>query len=207
LINEDRREASLRRTIDVERPCIGAQALSWGAIELHFGAAVSVSPINRSHRAKKAIPENEIKNSSQHLSNSVHLERQCAGGAWSPTGTGMETKMKYMLLIYANEAGRQAASETENGQILAAYGAYVEAMNKAGAYVGGDRLRPTTSATTVHIADGKTTVLDGPYAETKEQLGGYFLIDVPDLDAAVSWAARCPGASHGVMEIRPIWTM
>ncbi len=63
----------------------------------------------------------------------------------------------------------------------------------------------SASATTVRAADGKTKVLDGPYVETKEQLGGYFLIDVPDLDAALSWAARCPGASHGVVEVRPIW--
>ena len=80
-------------------------------------------------------------------------------------------------------------------------------MKKAGVYVGGDRLRPTSSATTVRVADGKTQVLDGPYAETKEQLGGYYMIDVPDLDAALSWAARCPGASHGTIEVRPIWPM
>ena len=72
---------------------------------------------------------------------------------------------------------------------------------------GGDRLKPATSASTVRVTNGKTKVLDGPYAETKEQLGGYFLIDVPDLDAALSWAARCPGASRGTVEVRPIWTM
>ena len=98
-------------------------------------------------------------------------------------------------------------SDAENGQILAAYGAYTEAMGKAGVLVGGNRLRPTTVATTVRVADGKSQVLNGPYAEIKEQLGGYFLIDVPDLDAALSWAARCPGASHGTMEVRPIWSM
>ena len=73
--------------------------------------------------------------------------------------------------------------------------------------VAADRLKPTSAASTVRVADGKTKVLDGPYAETKEQLAGYYLIDVPDLDAALSWAARCPGASHGVMEVRPIWEM
>ena len=115
--------------------------------------------------------------------------------------------MKYMLLIYGNEANQQAASKEVVGQIHAAYGAYTESMTKAGVYVGGNRLRPTASATTVRVANGKTNVLDGPYAETKEQLGGYYMIDVPDLDAALSWAARCPGASHGVIEVRPIWTM
>jgi hypothetical protein len=115
--------------------------------------------------------------------------------------------MQYMLLIYGNEAGMQAASKAEVDQMLAAYGAYSEAMAKAGVISGGNRLRPTASATTVRVASGKTNVLNGPYAETKEQLGGYFLIDVPDLDAALSWAARCPGASHGVVEVRPIWPM
>jgi len=80
-------------------------------------------------------------------------------------------------------------------------------MQKAGVIVGGNRLRPTASASTVRVATGKTQVLDGPYAETKEQLGGYYMIDVPDLDAALSWAARCPGASHGAIEVRPIWAM
>jgi hypothetical protein len=115
--------------------------------------------------------------------------------------------MKYLLLIYANEANMQSASTPAVEQIQAAYGAYTEAMTKAGVIVGGERLRPTSSATTVRTTDGKQQVLDGPYAETKEQLGGYYMIDVPDLDAAISWAARCPGASHGTMEVRPIWPM
>jgi hypothetical protein len=115
--------------------------------------------------------------------------------------------MNYMLLIYGNEAGMQAASQETVGQMLAAYGAYMEAMKKAGVHVSSGRLRPTASGTTVRVANGKTEVLDGPYAETKEQLGGYFLIDVPDLDAALSWAARCPGASHGTVEVRPLWEM
>ena len=113
--------------------------------------------------------------------------------------------MKYMLLIYTNEAGFRGKTEIE--QTMAAYGAYGEALKKAGIVVGMDRLQPSTAATTVRISNGKTDVLDGPYAETKEQLGGYFMIDVPDLDAALSWAARCPGASHGVVEVRPLWNM
>ena len=115
--------------------------------------------------------------------------------------------MQYILLIYGNEAAMKSASKADNDQMLAAYGAYIEAMTKAGVVVGRNRLQPSTSATTVRVTNGKTQVLDGPYAETKEQLGGYLLIDVPDLDTALSWAARCPGASHGVMEVRPIWEM
>jgi hypothetical protein len=88
-----------------------------------------------------------------------------------------------------------------------AYVAYTEAMKKAGVMVGADRLQPVATATTVRVANGKTTVLDGPYAETKEQLGGYYIVDVPDIDAALSWAARCPAASHGAVEVRPIWAM
>jgi hypothetical protein len=118
-----------------------------------------------------------------------------------------ETIMKYILLIYGSEAGMAAASKADTERMLGAYGAYAEAMAKAGVIAGGDRLRPSTAATTVRVANGKTNVLNGPYAETKEQLGGYFMIDVPDLDAALSWAARCPGASHGAVEVRPIWPM
>jgi hypothetical protein len=115
--------------------------------------------------------------------------------------------MQYLLLIYGNEAGMLAASKEQTSQMMAAYGAYTEAMKKAGVIVGGERLKPTSTATTVRVAKGKTEVLNGPYAETKEQLGGYFMIDVPDLDSALSWAARCPGANHGTIEVRPIWTM
>jgi hypothetical protein len=118
-----------------------------------------------------------------------------------------EQPMNYMLLIYSDEAARQNTSEAEMGQMIAAYMAYSEAISKAGILVSADRLRPAAAATTVRVADGKTQVLNGPYAETKEQLGGYYLIDVPDLDAALSWAARCPGASYGTIEVRPIWQM
>jgi hypothetical protein len=85
--------------------------------------------------------------------------------------------------------------------------AYSEALKQAGALKGSGRLQPTSTATTVRTVDGKQQVLDGPYADTKEQLGGYFLIDVNDLDAALSWAARCPGSQHGIVEVRPIWQM
>jgi len=115
--------------------------------------------------------------------------------------------MKYLLLIYGNEAAMQSASKSDVDQMHAAYMAYTDALQKAGVIAGGERLHRSTAATTVRVADGKTKVLDGPYAETKEQLGGFYMIDVPDLDAALSWAARCPGASYGVMEVRPIWAM
>jgi hypothetical protein len=115
--------------------------------------------------------------------------------------------MQYILMIYGNEAAMQGASKEAGEQMHAAYGAYTGAMQEAGVIRGGERLRPSSSASTVRVSGGKTQVLDGPYAETKEQLGGYYLIEVPDLDAALSWAARCPGAAHGAIEVRPIWPM
>ena len=115
--------------------------------------------------------------------------------------------MQYLLLIHSDEKAMQTVTSEQNGAILAAYGAYVKAMTDAGVSKGGQRLRPTSTAKTVRVQNGKTQVVNGPYAETKEQLGGYFLIDAPDLDAAISWAARCPGAQFGAIEVRPIWEM
>ncbi len=115
--------------------------------------------------------------------------------------------MKYLLLTYVNENGWSKMTKAEQEQGAAAYMAYGEALKKAGAIVGSNRLQPTSTATTVRIANGKSQVLDGPYVDTKEQLGGYFLIDAPDLDSAISWASRCPAAGHGVVEVRPIWEM
>jgi hypothetical protein len=111
--------------------------------------------------------------------------------------------MKYMLLIYEDDAARVANMD----DWMPTCAAYAEAMKKAGIYVGGERLRGVSSATTVRVADGKTRVLDGPYAEAKEQLGGYHVIDVPDLDTALAWAARCPSAARGVVEVRPVWPL
>lgn len=115
--------------------------------------------------------------------------------------------MQYLLMLYANEGGWNMLTKAEQEQGKAAYTAYTEALRKAGALVGSNRLQPVSAATTVRIADGKSQVLDGPYAESKEQLGGYYLIEAADLDAAIAWAARCPGAGHGIVEVRPVWAM
>lgn len=109
--------------------------------------------------------------------------------------------MKYMLLIYEDDADRVANMDER----MPTCAAYAEAMKKAGIYVTGERLRAMSTATTVRVADGRTRVVDGPYAEAKEQLGGFHIIDVPDLDTALAWAARCPSASRGVVEVRPVW--
>jgi hypothetical protein len=115
--------------------------------------------------------------------------------------------MQFAILIYADEEAMLNADKATTGETLAAYGAYTQAITAAGILLGSNRLRPTTAATAVRVADGKTQVLNGPFAETKEQLAGYYLIDVPDLDAAISWGARCPGASRGTIEVRPVWDM
>jgi len=115
--------------------------------------------------------------------------------------------MQYMMLIYSNEKGWSQLTPEQQKQGMAAYMAYSEALRNAGVLLGSNRLLNTDAATTVKVTDGKTQVLNGPYVDTKEQLGGYFLIEAPDLDAAIAWAARCPGASHGTVEIRPLWAM
>jgi hypothetical protein len=115
--------------------------------------------------------------------------------------------MQYLLLIYGNENAMLSAPKEASSQMMAAYTAYGEAMRKAGVLAGGNRLRPTTDATTVRSPNGKASVLNGPFAETREQLGGYYMIEVPDLDAALAWAKRCPGAQHGAIEVRPVWQM
>ncbi len=115
--------------------------------------------------------------------------------------------MEYMLLIHSDDSGFAAMPADAQAQALAAYGAYSEALRQAGLVRSANRLRPASMSTNVKVRDGKTEVLNGPFIETREALGGYYLIDVPDLDTALSWAARCPGASHGTVEVRPVWSM
>lgn len=115
--------------------------------------------------------------------------------------------MQYLLLLYVNEGVFATLTKEQQEQGVAAYGAYSEALTKAGVVKVSNRLQGSSAATTVRVANGKSQVLDGPYADSKEQIGGFFLIDVPDLNAAISWAARCPAASHGVVEVRPLWSM
>ncbi len=114
--------------------------------------------------------------------------------------------MQYLLMLYAQESGWNQMSKAEQERGVAAYGAYTEALKAAGVWVGSNRLQDVGTATTVRMVSGKSQVLDGPYVDSKEQLGGYYLIDVSDLDAALGWAARCPGASHGTIEVRPVWS-
>jgi hypothetical protein len=112
--------------------------------------------------------------------------------------------MKYILMDYVGEAGWPELTRDEQQHWLGAYKAYMQAMTKAGVLRDSKGLHPTSAATIVRVANGKTQVLDGPYADSKEQLGGFHIIEVADLDAAIAWAVRCPTALHGVVEVRPV---
>lgn len=113
--------------------------------------------------------------------------------------------MQYMLMFYetASEVAKRDSS-TEAGAYWGAWNAYIGALNQAGVVVKGDGLMPPSAATTVRLVNGERQVQDGPVAASKEQLGGYFVIDVPDLDAALSWAARSPNLVSGSTEVRPV---
>ena len=113
--------------------------------------------------------------------------------------------MEYMLMVYTDDSRWPTLTPAEQAAGVAAYTAYTEALKQAGVFKGTNRLQASSAATTVRMASGKSQVLNGPYVDAQEQLGGYYLIDVSDLDAAIAWAARCPGAQHGVIEVRPIW--
>jgi hypothetical protein len=115
--------------------------------------------------------------------------------------------MRYALMICTDESSEGALSPEESSARLAEYGAWVEEMNTRGVLRGGERLRPTTDATTVRVQNGDVLTLDGPFAETKEQIGGYFIVETKDLDEAIEVAAKIPGAKHGAIEVRPIWEM
>lgn len=112
--------------------------------------------------------------------------------------------MQYILLDYVVEAGWPQLTRGEQERWLGAYQAYMEAMTQAGVLRSSNGLHPSSAATTVRVADGKAQVLDGPYADSKEQLGGFHIIEVADLDAAIAWAARSPTALHGIVEVRPV---
>ena len=110
--------------------------------------------------------------------------------------------MRYMMLIHHDEA---ALANAPQKQLWADYAAFNEALAKAGeGMVAGERLQPPSAATTIRVADGRTDILDGPYADTKEQLAGYFMIDVAGIDEAIAWARRCPSSRYGSIEIRPL---
>lgn len=113
--------------------------------------------------------------------------------------------MQYALLIYDSEAAAPAEGTPEADEIFQRYWSLSEDIKKEGVDRGGEALHPVAAATTVRVRDGETQLTDGPFAETKEQLGGFYMVEVDDLDQAVSIAARIPGAETGCVEVRPVW--
>lgn len=115
--------------------------------------------------------------------------------------------MKYLCLIYASEKAAADRPPAENQKIFGEYFAFTEEVKAAGKLVGGEPLEPTHTATTVRVRNGKAVTTDGPFAETKEQLGGYYLLDCKDLDEALGWAAKIPDARYGSIEVRPLMVL
>jgi hypothetical protein len=113
--------------------------------------------------------------------------------------------MQYLLLIYEDERAIQERDEENRNKIFGEYRAFTASVREAGQFVAADALQPTTTATSVRVRDGKTITTDGPFAETKEQLGGFYLIEANDLDEAIATASRIPSARLGTIEVRPIW--
>jgi hypothetical protein len=113
--------------------------------------------------------------------------------------------MQYLLLIYSNEKEMAAMNPSALGSMMTEYTEFTKGIIQAGQFKAGDRLKPTSAATTVRVRNGKVATTDGPFAETREQLGGYYLIDAKNLDEAIAIAARIPGARVGSIEVRPIW--
>jgi len=112
--------------------------------------------------------------------------------------------MHYALLIYSEPPQSEPSAEQQK-QVMEAYNAYTKALVDAGAMRGGEALQDGKTATTVRLQNGRQVVTDGPFAETKEEFGGFYLIEAADLDEAIAWAAKCPGAQWGSIEVRPIW--
>ena len=115
--------------------------------------------------------------------------------------------MKYLCLIYSDESQWPKMPEQEMGRMMSEYMAYTADIKKSGNYIGGERLQPTQTATTIRIRNGKMSTTDGPFAETKEQLGGFYLVDAKDLNDAIQIASRIPGARFGSVEVRPLFEL
>ena len=112
--------------------------------------------------------------------------------------------MKYLCSIYGDESQWGDMTPEQSAEVMAAYNAFSEEAGKAGVILGGEGLEPTSAATTVRVRDGERLLSDGPFAETKEQLGGFYLLECGSLDEAIEWAAKIPGAASGSVEVRPV---
>jgi hypothetical protein len=122
-----------------------------------------------------------------------------------PADDNRSATMQYLLMIYQNEAEYAKNDAATSQKMLGEYQSFTQSIIQSGNFKAGDRLQPTTTATTVRVRDGKTLTTDGPFAETREQLAGYYMVDAKDLDGAIAIAARIPGARIGSIEVRPVW--
>src|SRR5271165_4290278 len=137
------------------------------------------------------------------------MRRICRGSfdyqAANDADTDEESDVQYLLMIYANEQETAAMAPAASTAMMQEYAEFTKSIVQAGQLKAGDRLRPTSTASTVRVRNGKVLITDGPFAETREQLGGYYLVEAKNLDEALAIAARIPGARHGSIEVRPIW--
>ena len=115
--------------------------------------------------------------------------------------------MKYVLMIYTSESNDAGATPEQQAAVMAEYNVFTKQLNEHKAYLGGEALMPTSTATSVRVRDGKRAITDGPFAETKEQLGGFYIIEAPDLNGAIEAASMCPDAKYGSVELRPVMEM
>jgi hypothetical protein len=115
--------------------------------------------------------------------------------------------MKYVLMIYTSESNGAGATPEQQAAVMAEYNVFTQQLHEHKAYLGGEALMPTSTATSVRVRDGKRAITDGPFAETKEQLGGFYIIEAPDLNGAIEAATMCPGAKYGSVELRPVMEM
>ncbi|MEO6061234.1 MAG: YciI family protein [Thermoflexales bacterium] len=115
--------------------------------------------------------------------------------------------MKYVMMIYTSESNGAGATPEQQAAVMAEYNVFTKQLGEHKAHLGGEALLPTSTATTVRVRDGKRAITDGPFAETKEQLGGFYIIEAPDLNGAIEAATMCPGAKYGSVELRPVMDM
>src|ERR1700710_2910561 len=154
--------------------------------------AVSVKPISAAWRRKIIYPENVVRRTGR-----------STGCRRSSPSRGVR-KMQYLLMIYRSEAELSRMDPAARQKMSEEYGTFTQSIIQSGHFKAGDGLQPTTTAATVRVRDGKTMTTDGPFAETREQLGGYYLVEAKDLNAALEIAARIPGAKTGSIEVRPV---
>jgi hypothetical protein len=150
---------------------------------------------------------NHLKYSRGDVDLAIFIRRKVGNESFNQNLKKEETQMKYMLLIYDEEQGWGILGEADKQKMFGEYMQFTQQIKSGGQYVAGAQLHPTTAATSVRVRDGKQLVTDGPFAETREQLGGYYLIDAKDLDEAKAIAARIPSARLGTIEVRPVVEM